>query len=588
MDAVQAISGSGGWPLNVFLTSDRKPFYGGTYYPPVRAFNRMSWKELLEAIHNMYSEKRNEIESQAENLVQHLITANAFGSAKTGEQNLFTEERTAEIAANILKNADTIWGGFGRAPKFPQTFSIQYLLRHYYFTGDENAVKQALLSLDKMIGGGIYDQLGGGFSRYSTDEKWLAPHFEKMLYDNALLVSALSEAYQLTRQNNYAETIEQTFSFIEREMLSPEGGFYSALDADSEGVEGKFYTWQKNEIENILGADAELFSDTYNVTGEGNWEHTNILWLPVSIKKIADKNGIAEDVLAEKIKLCRVKLLLERAKRVRPGLDDKILLGWNALMITACCKAYAALSSGGYLQLALTNINFLEKNLRDENGEWHHTWKNNQSKHKAFLDDYAYLIEAYIRLQEVTGNEGFLLKARELTTYVIEFFEDNDSEYFFYTPSYQEDVVVRKKEIYDGATPSGNAVMAYNLFYLSIVFDNRLWREKAEKMVNALGPVIIQHPTSFGVWAGVLQQMIYGIDEIAVIGDEAYKKLQEINQNYIPNKIIQAAKDANDKFPLFRGKENKSGRTLLYLCRNYACNQPVEHVEGLLSQLNNT
>ena len=588
MDAVQAISGSGGWPLNVFLTPDRKPFYGGTYYPPVRAFNRMSWTELLEAIHNMYTEKRNEIESQAENLVQHLINANAFGSAKTGEQNLFTEERTAEIAANILKNADTVWGGFGRAPKFPQTFSIQYLLRHYYFTGDENAVKQALLSLDKMICGGIYDQLGGGFARYSTDEKWHAPHFEKMLYDNALLINALSEAYQLTQQDIYAETIEQTMGFVEREMLSPEGGFYSALDADSEGVEGKFYTWQKNEIENVLGPDAELFCDVYNITEEGNWEHTTILWLPLSMKKIADKNGIAEDVLVEKMKLCREKLLTERAKRIRPGLDDKILLGWNALMTTACCKAYAALDNEHYLQLALSNINFLEKNLRDENAEWHHTWKNNQSKHKAFLDDYAYLIEAYIRLQEVTGNSEFLLKAQELATYVMKYFEDNDSEYFFYTPSYQEDVVVRKKEVYDGATPSGNAVMAYNLFYLSIVFDNRIWREKAEKMVNALGLVIIQHPTSFGVWAGVLQQKIYAMNEIAVIGDEAYKKLQEINLNYIPNKIIQAVKDANATFPLLSGKERKSGRTLLYLCRNYACNQPVEEVQALLSLLNKT
>lgn len=389
MDAVQAISGGGGWPLNVFLTPDRKPFYGGTYYPPVRAFNRMSWKELLEAIRNMYIEKRNEVESQAENLVQHLVNANAFGTGKVGNQNLFEQEKATEIAANILKNADTEWGGFGRPPKFPQTFSIQYLLRYYYFTGDEIAVKQALLSLDKMIDGGIYDQLGGGFARYSTDEKWLAPHFEKMLYDNALLLSALSEAYQLTQQKKYAAAIEETVGFIEREMLSPEGGFYSALDADSEGVEGKFYTWQKKEVENILGEGAALFCEVYDVSEEGNWEHTNILWRPVSMKKLADRNGITEEVLEDKMKLCKDKLLNERAKRARPGLDDKILLGWNALMITACCKAYAALGNKSYLKLAQANIHFLETNFRKENNEWHHTWKENKSKYKAFLDDYA-------------------------------------------------------------------------------------------------------------------------------------------------------------------------------------------------------
>jgi uncharacterized protein YyaL (SSP411 family) len=287
MDAVQTITGSGGWPLNVFLTPDAKPFYGGTYFPPVRAFNRMSWKETLYAIHESYRDKREEIESQAENLTRHIVNANSFGISTQEAENtshFFSRDDLEIIAKNLLQSADKEWGGFGQAPKFPQTFSIQYLLRHYHFTNDENALKQALLSLDKMMKGGIYDHLGGGFARYSTDAQWLAPHFEKMLYDNALLVGVLAEAYQLTGQEKYAETIKETLGFIQRELTSPKGGFYSALDADSEGVEGKYYVWSKDEINSLLGDDADLFAEVYNISEKGNWEHTNILWLKEAIE----------------------------------------------------------------------------------------------------------------------------------------------------------------------------------------------------------------------------------------------------------------------------------------------------------------
>ena len=271
MDAVQAMIGGGGWPLNVFLTPQKKPFYGGTYFPPERAFNRMSWKETLLAVHEAYTNKKNEIEAQAENLTKYINDSNSFGLSKTEDAISFSKENLQTIADNILQTADTVWGGFGNAPKFPQTFIIQYLLRHYHFTKHEASLKQALLSLDKMIQGGIYDQLGGGFARYSTDTKWLAPHFEKMLYDNALLVNVLAEAYQLTHNETYAEIIKETLDFVNRELTSPEGGFYSALDADSEGVEGKYYTWSKAEIEDILNDDAEIFCKVYNVFRFDNW-----------------------------------------------------------------------------------------------------------------------------------------------------------------------------------------------------------------------------------------------------------------------------------------------------------------------------
>lgn len=585
MDAVQAMTGSGGWPLNVFLTPRKKPFYGGTYFPPQRAYNRMSWKETLLAVHEAYVNKKNEIETQAENLTKYIHEANSFGLANSAEEEInFSKEDLQTIADNILKNADTVWGGFGNAPKFPQTFIIQYLLRHYHFTKHELSLKQSLLSLNKMIQGGIYDQIGGGFARYSTDQKWLVPHFEKMLYDNALLVNVLAEAYQLTHDESYSVVIKDTLGFVNRELTSPESGFYSALDADSEGVEGKYYVWSKKEIEDILQEDADIFCRVYNVSEKGNWseetsleEHTNILWLPEPIKIWAEQLNLDEEVLKNKLNKCRQKLLEHRSRRVSPSLDDKILLGWNALMITACCKAYAATSETLYLQLAENNIAFLEKNLRS-NELWFHSWKGN-AKYPAFLDDYAYLIQAYIHLQEVTGAGEYLIKARELTKKVIESFSDDDNIFFWFTPASQSDVIVRKKEVYDGATPSGNAVMAFNLLYLSVVFDNNEWRKRVGKMFQSLKEAIIRYPTSFGAWALLVQQEVFGINEIAVVGSSALETLAQINELFIPNKVIQSAISQQEEFPLLEGKSGNEKGNLIYLCRNYLCKEPVETVE---------
>lgn len=575
MDAVQAISGGGGWPLNVFLTPDRKPFYGGTYYPPVRAFNRMSWTELLHAIHDMFTQKRNEVEAQAENLVHHLATSNMLGLQEDIKDEVFNEDNLVAAADAILKQADTEWGGFGKAPKFPQTFTIQYLLRHYYFTGSEPAIRQALLSLDKMIFGGINDQLGGGFARYSTDAQWLAPHFEKMLYDNALLVSTISEAYQLTQQPHYAEAIRSTLAFVQRELTAPDGAFFSALDADSEGVEGKFYTWSKAEVDTILGDDSNLFCKVYDVSERGNWEGTNILWqpryeMPVSAEEKA--------ILAR----CREQMFAVRRNRIRPLLDDKILLGWNALMITACCKAYSALGDALFLEMATRAIQFLETKLQ-QGDVWLHSWKEGKTAHAAFLDDYAYLIQAYIHLQEVTGSQYYLLKAKALTTYVQQHFWDNEAGFFFFTPAHQSDVVVRKKDVYDGAMPSGNSVMAGNLHYLSIVFDEKEWLTQSHRMVQSMATAMVRYPTSFGVWAAVMQNMVYGINEIVITGAAAPGELPELLQHFIPNKILQLATEqpVTDVFSLLQGKEVKP-ETAIYVCKNNACLAPVTTVPAAL------
>jgi len=589
MDAVQAMTGSGGWPLNVFLTPEAKPFYGGTYFPPVRAYNHMSWQETLLAIHDVYTKRKTEVDTQANNLTEHIINANSFGTSQTGEKqetDFFSKENLQKIADNILNSADTKWGGFGRAPKFPQTFVVQYLLRHYHFTRHEASLKQALLSLDKMIQGGIYDQIGGGFARYSTDEKWLAPHFEKMLYDNALLINILAEAYQLTKNELYAETIKETLHFVQRELSSSEGGFYSALDADSEGVEGKYYVWSKQEIENLLGEDADIFCKVYDVSEKGNWEHTNILWLPKPIKEWAEILSVDEALLREKLNACKQKLLSHRKKRIRPLLDDKILLSWNALMITACCKAYAATGDDAYLMMALKNISFLEENFQSEN-KWYHTWKAGKAKYPAFLDDYAFLIQACIHLQEVTGNSEYLVSAKKITGKVIDAFADTETDFFWFTNAEQKDIVARKKEVYDGAVPSGNAVMALNLLYLSIVFDIGEWRIKAETMLKSLGKGIISYPTSFGVWALGLQQISTGINEIALTGPTSMNLLSAVNKLYIPNKIIQTAITPADEFPLLKGKLIGKNKNLIYLCRNYSCKQPVETVEEIILLLKN-
>jgi uncharacterized protein len=590
MDAVQVMTGSGGWPLNVFLTTDARPFYGGTYFPPVQAYNRMSWKDTLLAVHKTYTEKKNEIEAQADNLIAHIENANSFGIQRSWEKQettVFTQENLETITKNLLLIADTDWGGFGKAPKFPQTFSIQFLLRQHHFTGNAAALQQALLSLDKMAQGGIYDHLGGGFARYSTDDQWLAPHFEKMLYDNALLLNVYSEAFQLTRNDNYATIIEETVGFIKEELVIAEGGICSALDADSEGVEGKFYVWNKAEIEAILGEDAAVFCAVYHISDKGNWEHVNILWLPATIAQMAKALNMEVNALQQLLQLCKAKLLAVRKKRIKPLLDDKILLGWNALSITGLCKAYAATGNHSYLEMAKQNMVFLEKYFIDKEGNWYHTWKGGLAKYPAFLDDYAYLIQAYIHLQEVTGNADYLIKAKLETERALHLFGDTESPFFWFTKSDQDDVVVRKKEIYDGAVPSGNAVMAQNLYYLSVVFNNAQWRKRTEDMIESLGTAIVRHPNSFGIWAMQMQQIVVGLKEIVVCGADIEPTLQQVNALYIPAKVLQSMDRDMDDFPLLAGKNINEGRVEIYLCEQYSCKKPVFSAKELNLLLKN-
>lgn len=591
MDALQAMTGSGGWPLNVFLTPDLKPFYGGTYFPPVKLHNRSSWREILFAISQTFKEKRAEVETQANQLVQHLKDANSFGLAQKQVLDLPAEElfikRQADVMfANIMQSADAVWGGFGKAPKFPQTFTIRYLLQYYYFTQNQTALKQACLSLDKMIDGGIYDQVGGGFARYSTDTEWLAPHFEKMLYDNALLVIVLSDAYKITKQERYKTAITETLQFIEREMTSSVYGFYSALDADSEGGEGKYYTWTKKEVEELLKEDADLFCSFYDISGEGNWEHVNIPRIVQSRDEFCAVHKLNTDVFDSVMKNCLLKLLKARNKREKPLLDDKIILGWNALMNSAYSKAFAATGIEAYRTTAINNMEFLLKTFQNGEGVFSHVYKDGQAKHSAFLDDYAFLIQSLIHLQEITSNTVWLEKAKDLVTVVIRFFSEPDSDYFCFTPNSQPDMIVRKKEVYDGATPSGNAVMAANLLYLGTVYDTPEWKKQSVRMLDGLKETVVKYPGSFGVWSALYLNMIDGLNELAVVGMDFAEKREALLAFFLPDVILQSGEKEDSKFPLLAGKTPPFGETLIYLCRNYSCQSPTPYplkIKELLS-----
>jgi uncharacterized protein YyaL (SSP411 family) len=588
MDAVQAMTGSGGWPLNVFLTPEGKPFYGGTYFPPVKAFNRPSWTEILYGVAQAFTERRNEIDAQADNLTEHLKNSNSFGQTAVKvdipKEELFTAQHLKMVYENLMKTADTVEGGFGKAPKFPQTFSIAALLRYYYFFKEEKALQQACLSLDKMIYGGIYDQLGGGFARYSTDNEWLAPHFEKMLYDNALLVIVLSEAYQITKNPEYERVIHETIDFIKRELMSDEQLFLSALDADSEGEEGKFYVWTKQEVESILKDEAELFCSFYDVSEEGNWEHKNILRIKSNSKLFAKQNGLNEEELKSKISVAASKLLLIRNNRIRPQADDKVLLSWNALMNTALSKAFAITGKEEYRNLAEANMKVLLEKFDAGKDGLYHTYKNGIAKYPAFLDDYAYTIQALIQLQEITSNTRWLIKAKELTEIVKDQFEEESTGYFFFTSQKQTDVIVRKKEIYDGAIPSGNAVMTANLISLSILFDRPEWMEQATKNLSSIIQAVTRYPGSFGVWAASLFNLAAGINEVAIIGNDHDKLRDEFKQRFQPNSVVQSAIDGNPEFPLLKGRKNVND-TLIFLCKNYSCQQPVSSVNSLFALL---
>ncbi|MEZ4958814.1 MAG: thioredoxin domain-containing protein [Saprospiraceae bacterium] len=584
MEACQVMTGGGGWPLNCFLTPDKKPFFAGTYYPPMPAYNRPSWLQVLMNISHAYQTKRETVEEQAARLTE--IIQNS-GDTFTGnnlqvvrEGNPFHPAMLQHIFSALERNFDNNNGGFGGAPKFPGTMVLEYLLGYHYHFGEEKALDHVLLSLDKMAMGGIYDQLGGGFSRYATDAKWMVPHFEKMLYDNALLVGVLADAYKLTKKALYQETIEETLEWVRREMTSSEGGFYSAQDADSEGVEGKYYVWEKGEVEEVLGKEASLFCEFYGVTEEGNWEGKSILWREWAFEAFANKKEFDVADLKRRLADSRLKLFVSRDKRIHPGLDDKILLDWNALMASAHAAAYAAVGKEAYREVAVRNIQFiLEKMVQPDGISLYHTYKNGAAQYDGFLDDYAFLIDALISVYSITFDTDYLLQAGRYTEFVLQHFLDEEDKMFYFTSSKQLDVPVRKKDLYDSATPSGNSTMVRNLHRLGILLEKGPYRALASEMLLKMKASIERYPSSFGHWSCTLADEVFGIPEIAVLGDRALDMAVGLNKEFLPEKVLMASSREDASFPLLAGKEN-GNHTLIYVCQNYACQQPVETIEA--------
>jgi len=585
MDAVQLMTGSGGWPLNVFLTPEGKPFFGGTYFPPRRMYQRLSWTEVIESVHNIWHERRKEVMEQADKLVNHMQTNPLlFGSSLSKERiNPFAHEHMQKMMQQLMANADQQWGGIGKAPKFPQTFSLQYLLMYGHFMKDTATFKHALHSLESMIRGGIYDQLGGGFARYSTDDEWLVPHFEKMLYDNALLISLMSEAFMITGDPLLKQAIQQTISFCERELKSPNGGYFAALDADSEGEEGKFYVWDYNEFSIVLGELQPYCADYFGVTKDGNWEGNNILTRHPNVDQLAKKHELSAEQFMSLVDKGRQLLFSERSKRIRPATDHKIIAAWNALYLTALCKASMALKDTEYLQLAVQLHDQMIARFLVEEKMIYHVSTNNQSLHAACLDDLACFIQSLIVLQESTSDMSYLETARKLIDQALMDFGDDAALFFYYTSQTQTDLIYRKTDFNDGAIPSGNSLMAENLYYLSVVFDNTLWRERAMAMWSEIHKLATKYPASFGIWATSMLKQRLKVKELVLTGHEAKSILSDILAHYFPQKIIQTATEPLN-YPLLQGKSFQDPITA-YICEDYACQKTGSTSQDIIQAL---
>ncbi len=582
MEACQAINGSGGWPLNCFLTPDGRPFYAGTYFPPQPAYRRPSWQQVLAHISQAYNEKRETIEAQADKLMDYISRSEArWTSGSQAEEIAVGEDNLAQkIVENLSQQFDREHGGFGGAPKFPGTMALKFLLDYHWFAGSKEAMDHVQLSLDKMILGGIYDQLGGGFARYATDARWLVPHFEKMLYDNALLVSLLADAFKASGRTLYKQAIEESLTFIEREMTDETGGFYSALDADSEGEEGRYYVWSKAEIEAVLGEEANLFNDYFGVSKAGNWEGHNILWCRQGIKEFSATQNMSATELSTRLRRAKAKLLSVRAERIRPGLDDKILLGWNALQCTAYAKAYSALGREAYRKVALKNMKFLLESFQQPGATaLYHTYKEGRTQYEAFLDDYAFLIEALLVIYKVTFEEEWLQYAIKYADFVIEQFWDEEARLFYYTRADQKDIPLRRREVFDNALPSGNAVMAHCLAKIGLMSGVQRYRKLSGSMLRQMLSNVVAHPGAFGRWAQLLLYQTCPPFEVAVVGANYQSMARAVNERFLPGSIVMAAQKATDRFPLLKDKQMTKD-TYIYVCRDYSCQLPVNNMES--------
>lgn len=577
MDAVQAMGINGGWPLNVFLTPDQKPFYGGTYFPPAQ------FTQVLANVHEAFSTHRQKLEESANQFMGTINRSEIEKYRLQEPQSAFSLSVLQSATEKLRSRFDGVWGGMQKSPKFMMPSIWFYLLRYQQSNPDRQLLDHFNLTLHKMALGGLYDTLGGGFARYSVDGKWFAPHFEKMLYDNGQLMSLYAEAYSVTQNPFYKEVVEQTFLWLIREMLDESGGFYAALDADSEGMEGKFYIWTSPELREVLGKDADLFMEYYTCSQEGNWEHGyNILFALFTPEQYSERVQFEPDRFKAWLQECKTKLFKHRAGRIRPGLDDKILSGWNALMLKGLCDAYAYLGDQKYVDLALANAHFMASKMIQD-GRLLRTYKNGEARLSAYLEDYAAIIQAFIALYQVSFQEKWLMKAQELTEYTLAQFYDESEGLFFYNDASGEKLIARKKEVFDNVIPASNSLMAGNLYTLGLILDKADYQDKAKRMLATVQKMIINEPAYLSQWACLYTQVLAQSPEIAIVGSQAVAWAQEINRKYLPHKVIFATPTSSD-LPLLKDKVALNGQTTIYVCFNKTCKLPVHSVEEALAQ----
>lgn len=582
MSAVQLMTGRGGWPLNCIALPDGKPIYGGTY------FQKEQWMSILNQLVDVYQNEPEKTIEYAEKLTEGVKNSELI-KLNTNSSN-FNIEEIHKAVSIWEKGLDYTLGGQQKAPKFPMPNNYHFLLRYGFQSQNKNISNYTNTTLTKMAYGGIYDQIGGGFSRYSVDEKWHVPHFEKMLYDNGQLVSLYADAYLLTKNELYKETVVETLTFVERELMNENGAFYSSLDADSftpedELEEGAFYVWTIKELKELIADDFEVFKDYFNVNSYGHWEHENyVLIRTKSDEEISKEHNLSVKKLKEKVNHWKAVLLKERSKKERPRLDDKTLTSWNALMLKGYADAYRVFNDQHYLEIALKNANFLIKNQLREDGGLNHNYKNGKSTINGYLEDYAILIDALITLYEVTLDEQWLNISKELTDYTYIHFYDKTSGMFFFTSDEDVSLIARKMEISDNVIPASNSIMARNLAKLSHYYSNSIYLRTSKQMANNIKENINRYPSGYSNWLQLMSDFSSDYYEVAISGTNAIQKLKELNQHYIPNKLI-AGSTKESNISLMQNRYNKN-ETLIYVCVNGTCQLPVENTNDALEQIN--
>ncbi|MDY8136680.1 thioredoxin domain-containing protein [Aquimarina sp. 2201CG5-10] len=579
MSAVQLMTGSGGWPLNMVTLPDGRPVWGGTYFP------KGNWIDALKQIADLYQKQPEKLVEYAEKLEQGIKAVDLI-EVNTDEIGFDKEFITSSV--NDWSNSfDHKKGGTNRVPKFMMPNNYHFLLRYAHQTNDKELMQYVNGTLDKISFGGVYDHIGGGFARYSTDDKWHVPHFEKMLYDNAQLVSLYSDAYLATKDSWYKDVVYETLQFVSRELTNDEGAFYSSLDADSQTPEGEleegaFYVWKKEELKILLDSDYELFSKYYNINSYGFWEKENyVLIRKDSNLEFSNENSIDLGELRKKVLEWKELLLKEREKRSRPRLDDKTLTSWNALMLKGYLDAYRVFGEKKFLQAALKNANFIKNKQLQSNGSLFHSYKNGKSTINGYLEDYASVIESFITLYQNTFDSQWLDISEQLTQYTFKHFYDSDKSIFYFTSDEDPKLITRTIEYTDNVIPASNSIMAKNLFLLSHYYDNSEYQEISKQMLHNIKPHIDKYASGYSNWLDLMLNYSYSFYEVVITGSDTNNKLNELNKSYIPNMLL-AGSESDSERPLLKNRYT-SDRTLIYVCENNTCKFPVEKVDEAIN-----